>query len=336
MEGIQPLIRTAHLNRPTQSIKDGSCSKHQRGEIYLFEFRERRRMFASDEVRMRQVGLKIVEWIQSILVTIYVLEPVGAAAVTSLGWEACRILKLDWIRSAPLWFAGYVLVYNLDRLHPDPADPVNVPVRWRKTLELRSARICLVLFCSLVLIIWPVLTGRWWLVLALGLAVVLLQFYSRPIPGIWRRIKDLPYIKSVSVPGLIAGALVIWPCLENGRPLRVKEWFVFLWCLLVLTINSLIFDYRDIPGDAAFGTRTLPVQLGRRNTIYLLLALVMATLGVSGWLAANALVSAATPLVMIGGCAGLCPLILGRFRPMTISVFADLFLMLPALAQFLP
>jgi hypothetical protein len=93
------------------------------------------------------------------------------------------------------------LVYNLDRLYPDPADPVNVPVRWRKTLKLRSARVCLVLFCSLVVIVWPVLTGRWWLVLALGLAVVLFQFYSRPIPGIRRRIKDLPYIKSVSVPG---------------------------------------------------------------------------------------------------------------------------------------
>jgi 4-hydroxybenzoate polyprenyltransferase len=145
-----------------------------------------------------------------------------------------------------------------------------------------------------------------------------------------------PYIKSLSVPGLIAGALVIWPCLENGRFLRAKEWFVFLWCLLVLTINGLVFDYRDIPGDAAFGTRTLPVQLGRRNTIYLLLALAMATVCASGWLAANALVSAATPVVMIGGCAGLFLLIVGRFRPMTISVFADLFLMLPALAQVLP
>ena len=286
--------------------------------------------------RCKQAGLKTIEWIQSILVTIYVLEPVGAAAVTSLGWAACRILKINWMPSAPLWFAGYLFVYNFDRLYPDPADPVNVPVRWRKTLKLRSARIGLVLLSSFVLIIWPVLTGRWWLVLALGLAVVLLQFYSRPIPGTCHRIKDLPYIKSLSVPGLIAGALVVWPCLENGRPLRAKECFVFLWCLLVLTINSLVFDYRDIPGDAAFGTRTLPVQLGRRNTIYLLLVLVIATGGVSWWLAANAFVSPATPAVLIGGCAGLLLLILGQFRPMTISVFADLFLMLPALAQFLP
>ena|ERR1700760_4316872 len=95
-----------------------------------------------------------------------------------------------------------------------------------------------------------------------------------------------------------------------------KECFIFLWCLLVLTINSLVFDYRDIAGDVAFGTRTLPVELGRRNTIYLLLVLMMATVGVSGWLAANALVSPATPVVMIGGCAGLFLLILGQFRPM--------------------
>jgi hypothetical protein len=39
-----------------------------------------------------QVGFKIIKWIQSILVTIYVLELVGATAVTSLGWAACQIL----------------------------------------------------------------------------------------------------------------------------------------------------------------------------------------------------------------------------------------------------
>ncbi|MGA7130471.1 MAG: hypothetical protein WBZ19_29425 [Chthoniobacterales bacterium] len=80
----------------------------------------------------KQACLKTIEWIQSILVTIYVLEPVGAAAVTSLGWAACRILKINWMPSAPLWFAGYLFVYNFDRLYPDPADPVNVPVRWLK------------------------------------------------------------------------------------------------------------------------------------------------------------------------------------------------------------
>jgi hypothetical protein len=280
------------------------------------------------------VGLKIIKRIQSILVTIYVLELVGATAVTSLGWAACRILKINWTPSAPLWFAGYVFVYNLDRLYPDPADPVNVPVRSCKTVKLRSARITLVLLSPLVLVIWPLLSGRWWLVLALAFAAAALQFYSRPIPGVGYRIKDLPYLKSLVVPGIIAGVLVVWPCLENARSLRLKECFVFLSCLLVLTINSLVFDYRDIAGDAAFGTGTLPVHLGRRNTIYLLLVLVVALAGVSWWLAGNRLVSPSTPAMLIIGSAGLLLAVFGQFRPMTISVLADLFLMLPAVAQF--
>jgi 4-hydroxybenzoate polyprenyltransferase len=279
-------------------------------------------------------GLKIIEWIQSLLVKIYVLELIGATAVTSLGWAACRILRINWTSSAPLWFAGYIFVYNLDRLYPDPADPMNVPVRWRKTVKLRSARISLVLLSSLVLIVWPLLTGRWWLVFVLGFVVALLQFYSRPIPGTRRRIKDLPYLKSLSVPGLIAGALVVWPCLETGRSFRLEECFVFLLCLLVLTINSLVFDYRDITGDAAFGTRTVPVRLGRKNTIYLLAALVAAVTGLSWWLAGNGLVIPSTPGALSGGGIILLLVVRGRFRPMTISVFADLFLMLPAVMQF--
>jgi len=55
--------------------------------------------------------------IQSVLVTAYLLELVGATAITSLGWAACRMLQIDWMPSAPLWFAGYLLVYNLDRLY---------------------------------------------------------------------------------------------------------------------------------------------------------------------------------------------------------------------------
>lgn len=95
-----------------------------------------------------------------------------------------------------------------------------------------------------------------------------------------------------------------------------------------------MFDYRDIAGDAVFGTRTLPVRLGRTNTIYLLLALVVAVAGVSWWLAGNGLVSPLTPAALISGSIGLLLVVLGRFRPMTISLIADLFLMLPAVVQF--
>ncbi len=62
------------------------------------------------------------------------------------------------------------------------------------------------------------------------------------------RLKDLPYVKSFLPTGTIAWILVIWPCLENGRSFRLKERLVLVWCLLVLIINGLVFDYRDIEG----------------------------------------------------------------------------------------
>jgi hypothetical protein len=100
-----------------------------------------------------------IQRIPSIFVTVYLLELVGATVVTSLGWAACRILQIDSLPSAPLWFAGYLLVYNLDRLYPDPADVVNIPIRSRKAPELRAARIGVAFLSVAVLLVWTLLTG---------------------------------------------------------------------------------------------------------------------------------------------------------------------------------
>jgi 4-hydroxybenzoate polyprenyltransferase len=274
-----------------------------------------------------------IQRIQSILVTVYLLELVGATAVTSLGWAACRILQIDWIPSAPLWFAGYLLVYNLDRLYSDPADLVNIPIRSRKAPELRAARLGLAFLSVTVLLVWPLLTGRWWLVLVLAFVATILQFYSRPVPGVGFRLKDLPYVKSFLPTGVIAWILVIWPCVENGRSFQLKECLVVVWCLLVLIINGLVFDYRDIEGDSAAGTQTIPVRLGRRNTIYLLIGLMVALVGVSAWLSTRGFVNLLMPATLAGASAGLLLALVRPSCPMTISVLADLLLVVPGVVE---
>ena len=281
------------------------------------------------------MGYKLVDIqrAQSILITVYLLELVGATAVTSLGWAACRILQIDSLPSVPLWFAGYLLVYNLDRLHPDPADLVNIPVRVSKAQKLRAARIGLAFLSAAVLLMWTLLTGRWWLVLALAFAATILQFYSRPVPGMGFRLKDLPYVKSFLPTGVIAGILVVWPCVENGRGFRLKECLVLVWCLLLLIINGLVFDYRDIEGDSAAGTETIPVRLGRQKTIYLLTGLALALAGVSAWLAAGGFVNPLMPATLAGASAGLLLALVRRPCPMTISVLADLLLVVPAAVE---
>jgi len=221
----------------------------------------------------------------------------------------------------------------LDRLYPDPADLINIPIRSHKAGQLRATRSTLAFLSAAVLLVWSLLRGRWWLIFALLFAAAILQFYSRPVRGMGFRLKDLPYVKSFLPPAVIAGILVVWPCVENGRSFRLKECLVFLWCLLLLTINSLVFDYRDIKGDSVAGTRTIPVRLGARNTIYLLIGLAAALTGVSAWLVARWFVNPLMPVTLAGVSAGLLLALRRRIRPITVSVLADLLLVFPAVVE---
>ena len=121
--------------------------------------------------------------------------------------------------------------------------------------------------------------------------------------------------------------------MENGRSFRLNEYLVLLWCLLLLTINSLVFDYRDIEGDSFVETQPIPDRLGRRNTIYLLIGLTAALVVVSAWLETRGFVNPLMPATLAGASAGLVLALVRRPCPMTISVLADLSLVVPAIVE---
>jgi 4-hydroxybenzoate polyprenyltransferase len=270
---------------------------------------------------------------KSILISIYLLELVGASAITALGCAACTILQIDWSRSAPLWFAGYLLVYNADRLYTDPADRLNTPLRSSWGARLRGCRLVLVWFSVGILGAWPLVTGRPWLLFPLAVAFGVLFFYSRPIPGAGFRLKDLPYLKSLLAPAAIAVVLVPWPALESGNVPRQEEWLVFWWIFLILTINALVFDYRDIQGDRFTGTRTIPALLGHRQTRGLLLLLAGALVVISVALSWLHLAGPLMPVVLTLGCSVLLFSLRRRIHPTLLSLLADILLFLPAFGE---
>src|SRR5258708_13892363 len=72
-----------------------------------------------------------VEWnLLTFLRQIYLLEVVGGVGITCLGWVACYLTGGSLVRPAPLLLGGYLLVYNLDRLHYYPSDRENTPTRF--------------------------------------------------------------------------------------------------------------------------------------------------------------------------------------------------------------
>ena len=275
---------------------------------------------------------KVARNLLTFLRQVYLLEIVGGVAVTCLGWVSCHLTGSPWLPSAPLWLGGYLLVYNLDRLHYDPADRVNTPTRFLYRESLRSKRLLLIWLSVASLVGWPAITGRWWLIPPIAVAIGALQYYSRPVPLVRKRLKDLPVLKTFIAPLFIAAVLVLWPVLELGRSLGSKEVLVFSWCFMILSINSISFDLRDIQGDRRNGTMTLPVLLGANWSTVLLGTLALVATLMSPLLGLRGAASVLLPCSLLLGAGSILAAIFSHVQPITLSFVADLFFCLPAVA----
>ena len=106
-----------------------------------------------------------------------------------------------------------------------------------------------------------------------------------------------------------------------------------LWIFLILTINALVFDYRDIIGDRFAGTKTIPVLLGHRRTRGLLMLLAGALVLISIVLSWLRLAGPLMPVMLTLGCSVLLFSLRRRMHPTLLSVLADILLFLPAFGE---
>jgi len=174
----------------------------------------------------------------------------------------------------PLWLAGALLVYNLDRLKRDPADRVNTPERVRWHGMLRRWSWLLTAAGGAVLVLWPLWTGNGGLLLLTGLAVPLSLSYSFPVLG--TRMKDVPVVKTLFAPLVVLSAVLAPPILLQGLRVGPALLLAAGWSWALLMFNMVLCDLRDIEGDRAAGTKSLPVLLGGGGTQGLLWGLIAA------------------------------------------------------------
>jgi 4-hydroxybenzoate polyprenyltransferase len=93
---------------------------------------------------------------------------------------------------------------------------------------------------------------------------------SRLLPGV-PRLKDIPIMKNVVVAMSWAFTTTLLPAshMVEGMAIVVP---VFYFVLVKGFINTVLYDTRDVKGDRENEIRTLPVLMGRRNTVLILLA----------------------------------------------------------------
>ena len=114
--------------------------------------------------------------------------------------------------------------------------------------------------------------------------------------------KDVPVLKTLFAPLVVLTAVLAPPILLQGLAVRPPLLLAAGWSLSLLTFNMVLCDLRDIDGDRAAGTRSLPVLLGGAGTqwlLWLLIAAGGACALMRGWpILASATVALLSPLAL--------------------------------------
>jgi 4-hydroxybenzoate polyprenyltransferase len=197
----------------------------------------------------------------------------GAFGIAGFGWALSRLLFFDCKKYAPLWFCAALLIYNLDRLKTDPTDAVNTPRRSHTTAGLRKTGITIAATSAFTIIVLPFFQHDWLLLLlTLGGTLVCINYSLAPLGF---RLKDIPLLKTFFAPSLVAAAFFVPPLLQQELNFRTPYFFITVaWTFCVLLFNMILCDLRDIRGDTDAGVQSLPVLLGFRATVILLVTLL--------------------------------------------------------------
>jgi len=159
-------------------------------------------------------------------------------------------------------------VYNLNLLTDRKEDSLNFPEREKYYV---SGNTSIILIAAVSYIVALALGG---MANPMSIAVLLMPLlfgvvYSMRIRNF--RLKDYFIGKNVTVSLSWAIEASFLPAVFHFNRSLVAMLFVFIFVKGM--VNTVLFDMRDVVGDAAAGVKTIPVKLGLRNTKILLLAM---------------------------------------------------------------
>ena len=169
-----------------------------------------------------------------------------------------------------MFFVTYS-VYSLNRVTDQEEDAVNMPER--SALVQGNERFLLTLAIGLYIV--ALFLG--WLESPFAALILLVPIvsgiaYSKDVFSIFGipRLKDIFLVKSLVVSFSWATCAAFLPALYlTGK--FTQLWFIFPFFFIKAFINTVLFDVRDVTGDAMNGVNTVPVVIGVSGTRRLLL-----------------------------------------------------------------
>ncbi|MDN7023726.1 hypothetical protein FGU65_02245 [Methanoculleus sp. FWC-SCC1] len=215
--------------------------------------------------RPKAVQFDLQGIIQPLIYSSAYLSLAGAAMV----WISC---VLQGIAFDPAAAAVMVLVtfsiYNLNRKTDESEDAINHAERYAFTKKYGKVLFASAIAAYILALLLAVFQGLDSLLVA---AIPLIGGVAYSIPffptrsGLIR-LKEIPVMKSLIVAVAWAVPPALLPICHAGLHADLSTAIVGIFYFSLVFINTVVFDMRDVEGDAATGVRTIPVILGMRRT----------------------------------------------------------------------
>jgi len=162
--------------------------------------------------------------------------------------------RVDPLAVVALWLCAW-FSYTFDRyvVHPedrsDASEVLNLAGYVRRNRQLFAALLGAALLAQIGLVILQprLLWGLAWGDL-LGIAYVV------RLPFLPSRLKTVPYLKVAYVPGAIVSTMLV---LIGYPPANVAEYAIVAGVITVLSLSTLICDFKDIDADRLAGIKTI-------------------------------------------------------------------------------
>ena len=156
------------------------------------------------------------------------------------------------------FFAG-MMIYSLNRITDSGEDAISTPDRTRFPHRLRMILLG-VSFISTVLLLMMVLQKNILTFVIGGIPLVIAFMYSV------LRLKRFFVLKNFLIAAASSASVLIVPAYYENWTGIWKLLVPFFFILVLL--NAIVFDIKDVKGDSVFGIRTLPLQWGIPATKY--------------------------------------------------------------------
>lgn len=234
-----------------------------------------------------KAGKLLKLWIFAVITDIYSAVGAGCLSLASILLQGLPVNILNILTAACYVYSMHALNRFTDRKY------IGIISSFREDSYLKhdTMYVTIAILSLLAALTLSFVAGTAPFLLLLSISSFGVLYNAKIFPQNWRfrRLRDLPGSKTISVATAWAIVIAVLPQLEISISITPAMIFAFLFTFAVVFVRSALSDTIDIQSDRLIGRETIPVVIGEQNTqkllkvISVITAVILIIASPAGW-----------------------------------------------------